>query len=77
MHDKTTPPLMDMPGMQRPGHAMHMPGHESAKQMDMDRDLMLRPRIENHPHQHAMTLVSHETVFAVHMTQFYMEEHKY
>ena len=77
MHDKTSPPLMDMPDMQQPGHAMHMSGHESAKQMDMDRDLMLRPRIENHPHQHAMTLVGHETVFAVHMTQFYMEEHKY
>lgn len=77
MKDKTTPPPMDMPGMQEPGHAMHMSGHESAKHMNMDRDLMLRPRIENHPHQHAMTLVGHETVFAVHMTQFYMEEHKY
>lgn len=77
MHDKTTQPPMHMPGVQQGGHAMHMSGHESAKQMDMDRDLMLRPRIENHPHQHAMTLVGHETVFAVHMTQFYMEEHKY
>ncbi|MFN3847156.1 MAG: hypothetical protein ACK4RZ_15240 [Paracoccaceae bacterium] len=50
---------------------------DGANHMDMDRDLMLRPRIENHPHQHAMTLVGHDTVFAVHMTQFYMEEHKY
>ncbi len=45
--------------------------------MDMERDTMLRPRLDNMPHQHAMTLVGHETVFAVHMTQFYMEEHKY
>jgi hypothetical protein len=64
-------------GEKQPHHTMHMPGHECANHMDMDRDLMLRPRIENHPHQHAMTLVGHETVFAVHMTQFYMEEHKY
>jgi hypothetical protein len=77
MDDKVAPPPVDMPGMQQPGHAMHMPGHESTKQMVMERDLMLRPRIENHPHQHAMTLVGHKTVFAVHMTQFYMEEHKY
>jgi hypothetical protein len=77
MDDKVAPPPVDMPGMQLPGHAMHMPGHESMKQMVMERDLMLRPRIENHPHQHAMTLVGHKTVFAVHMTQFYMEEHKY
>ena len=77
MDDKVAPPPVDMPGMQQPGHAMHMPGHESMKQMVMERDLMLRPRIENHPHQHAMTLVGHKTVFAVHMTQFYMEEHKY
>jgi hypothetical protein len=45
--------------------------------MDMDRDTMMRPRIDNMPHQHAMTLVGHKTIFAVHMTQFYMEEHKY
>jgi hypothetical protein len=77
MDDKVAPPPVDMPSMQQPGHAMHMPGHESMKQMVMERDLMLRPRIENHPHQHAMTLVGHKTVFAVHMTQFYMEEHKY
>ncbi len=64
-HDHMTPPQMDMSC------------HEGANHMDMDRDLMLRPRIENHPHQHAMTLVGHKTVFAVHMTQFYMEEHKY
>lgn len=48
-------------------------GHHPA----MSRDLMMQPRIANHPHQHAMTLVGHRTVFAVHMTQFYMEEHKY
>ncbi len=73
---------MDMAGMHMAGaahdhNAMHRHGHEDANHMDMDRDLMLRPRIENHPHQHAMTLVGHKTVFAVHMTQFYMEEHKY
>ena len=51
--------------------------HAHHDHMDMDRDTMLRPRIDNMPHQHAMTLVGHETVFAVHMTQFYMEEHKY
>lgn len=77
MQNKATPPRMDMPGMEQHDHAMRMSGHEGADHMDMDRDLMLRPRIENHPHQHAMTLVGHETVFAVHMTQFYMEEHKY
>ncbi|MFN3276292.1 MAG: hypothetical protein ACK41U_16660 [Paracoccus sp. (in: a-proteobacteria)] len=54
------------------GHCGSDDGHEG-----MDHDLMMRPRIRNHPHQHAMTLVGHKTVFAVHMTQFYMEEHKY
>ena len=81
MQDKATPPRRKMAGKAAPDHAMdmsgHMAGHETAGHMAMDRDLMLRPRIENHPHQHAMTLVGHETVFAVHMTQFYMEEHKY
>jgi hypothetical protein len=60
-----------------PEEKMAMPCHGEATHMEMDRDLMMRPRIENHPHQHAMTLVGHDTVFAVHMTQFYMEEHKY
>lgn len=67
----------EMAGMSHGHHDTHEHGHESANHMDMERDLMLRPRIENHPHQHAMTLVGHKTVFAVHMTQFYMEEHKY
>ena len=44
---------------------------------DMDKATMLDPRIENWPHQHAMTIVGDETLFGVHMTQFYMEEHKY
>lgn len=56
-------------------HCRGMPGMHSGH--DMDRDEMLKPRISNMPHQHAMTLVGHETVFAIHMTQFYMEEHKY
>jgi hypothetical protein len=68
---------MDMAGAAHHHHAGHMHDHEDANHMDMERDFMLRPRIENHPHQHAMTLVGHKTVFAVHMTQFYMEEHKY
>lgn len=33
--------------------------------------------VTNHPHQHAFVLVGHETVFAVHMTQYHHEEHKY
>lgn len=52
-------------------------GHASMNHMDMTRDMMLTPRLHNHPHQHACTLIGHQTVFAVHMTQFYMEEHKY
>jgi hypothetical protein len=44
---------------------------------DMDPVLMRSPRLHNMPHQHAMTLVGHKTVFAIHMTQFHMEEHKY
>lgn len=65
----------DMAGAAHGHH--HHDDHDDANHMDMDRDLMLRPRIKNHAHQHAMTLVGHKTVFAVHMTQFYMEEHKY
>lgn len=57
-------------GPDHAGHGGH--GHDA-----MTRDLMMAPRMANHPHQHAMTLVGHKTVFAVHMTQFYMEEHKY
>ncbi len=33
--------------------------------------------IQNHPHQHAFTLVGDKTVFGVHMTQYHHEEHKY
>ena len=33
--------------------------------------------LSNHPHQHAFMLVGDETVFAVHMTQYHTEEHKY
>lgn len=51
------------------GHGHH--GHS------MTKEDMLEPRIHNMPHQHAFTLVGHETIFAVHMTQYYMEEHKY
>lgn len=43
----------------------------------MTKEHMLEPRRHNMPHQHAFTLVGHETIFAVHMTQYYMEEHKY
>lgn len=38
---------------------------------------MCSPRIAHMPHQHAMTVVGHDTFFAVHMMQFYMEQHKY
>lgn len=63
--------------MDMDSHDTHHTDDPNHMDMDMDRDTMLRPRIKNHPHQHAMTLVGHDTVFAVHMTQFYMEEHKY
>ncbi len=33
--------------------------------------------ISNHPHQHAFVLLGDQTVFAVHMTQYHHEEHKY
>lgn len=33
--------------------------------------------ITNHPHQHAFVLLGKQTVFAVHMTQYHHEEHKY
>lgn len=33
--------------------------------------------LSNHPHQHAFMLVGDEVVFAVHMTQYHHEEHKY
>lgn len=33
--------------------------------------------VTNDPHQHAFVLVGRETVFAVHMTQYHHEEHKY
>lgn len=55
----------------------HCGGDGGPAPMEMDRTVMLTPRIGNEPHQHAMTIVGDETLFAVHMTQFYMEEHKY
>ncbi|NNU79917.1 hypothetical protein HMH01_05640 [Halovulum dunhuangense] len=33
--------------------------------------------IANAPHQHAFVLLGSETIFAVHMTQYHHEEHKY
>ena len=33
--------------------------------------------VSNHPHQHAFMLVGDKTTFAVHMTQYHHEEHKY
>lgn len=44
---------------------------------DMSQSQMMAPRIDNMPHQHVFTIVGDETLFAVHMTQYYMEEHKY
>jgi hypothetical protein len=35
------------------------------------------PAITNMPHQHAMVLVGEKAIFAVHMTQYHHEEHKY
>lgn len=33
--------------------------------------------VSNHPHQHALMLIGNADVFAVHMTQYHHEEHKY
>ena len=33
--------------------------------------------VTNMPHQHALILVGHETIYGVHMTQYHHEEHKY
>lgn len=33
--------------------------------------------LSNHPHQHAFLVVGDKTLFAVHMTQYHHEEHKY
>ncbi len=68
---------MEQDGMASGSEATGCGGQGAGHPAEMSRDLMMQPRIANHPHQHAMTLVGHKTVFAVHMTQFYMEEHKY
>lgn len=67
----------DRPAQTAHGAGCMCPHCRSKGAHDMDPVRMRSPRIDNMPHQHALTLVGHETVFAVHMTQFHMEEHKY
>ncbi len=66
-HTGTHPADCDCNHCKTPAHDHHA----------MTREAMLEPRLHNMPHQHAFALVGHDTIFAVHMTQYYMEEHKY